>query len=252
MPTFVRSLVVALVLAATAVALPSAPARADAPFTPEQKAAMDKMIHDYIMAHPEVVIESIRAERLREKEEAAEDAKSAIAERRNDLLQDPTSAVGGNPKGDVTLVEFFDYRCPYCKQVEPSLEALLKEDRNLRIVYKEFPVLGPASVTASRVALAARKQGKYEQFRHAMMTTKGQIDDEVVMRVAQSSGLDMTRLKTDMQAPEIEEILKSNLDLAVALGVQGTPAFVVGDTMAPGAADIDSLRKLIAAARKRG
>lgn len=249
MSPFLRCVFLALVIL---VAAPLAPARAEEPFTPEQKAQTEQIIHDYLMQHPEVIIESIRAERQREKEQAAADAKGAIAERRNDLLQNPTSAVGGNPKGDVTLVEFFDYRCPYCKQVEPSLEALLKEDRNLRIVYKEFPVLGPASVTASRVALAARKQGKYEQFRRAMMAQKGQIDDEVVMRVAQSVGLDMGRLKTDMEAPEIEQILKSNLELAVALGVQGTPAFVVGDTMAPGAADIDALRKLIAAARKHG
>jgi protein-disulfide isomerase len=240
---------VAVALAALALA---APALAADPFTPEQKAQAEQVIHDYLLQHPEVIIQSLRAEQLRQKEQAEVDAHDAIVERRDDLLQDPTSPVGGNPKGDVTLIEFFDYRCPYCKQVEPSIDALLKEDPRLRIVYKEFPVLGPASITASRMALAARKQGKYEQFRRAMMAVRGQIDDALVMRIAQSAGLDMARAKVDMQAPEIEQILKNNLDLAVALGIQGTPAFVVGDTMAPGAADVDALRKLIADARKHG
>ena len=112
----------------------------------------------------------------------------------------------------MSLVEFFDYRCPYCKQVEPALETLLADDRQLRFVYKEFPVLGPDSMTAARAALAARKQGKYDAFHRALMALKGQINDEtVIYKVAGSVGLDVDRLKRDMGAPEIDKALKANL-----------------------------------------
>lgn len=250
MSAFVRRLPIAAIFLSVFASL--APATAAEPLTPDQKAETEQIIHDYLQQHPELIIESLHAAQSKAAEQAAADAQKAIIEQQDALLIDPGSPVGGNPKGDVTLVEFFDYRCPYCKQVAPSLEALLKEDPKLRIVYKEFPVLGPESVTASRVALAARKQGKFDQFHRAMMAAKGEIDDDAVMRVARSVGIDMARLKADMAAPEIEQILRNNLDLATAIGVQGTPVFVVGDTMAPGAADIDSLRKLIASARKHG
>ncbi len=150
------------------------------------------------------------------------------------------------------MVEFFDYRCPYCKQVEPSLDALLKEDGKLRIVYKEFPILGEASVYATRVALAAKKQGKYAEFHRAMMTTKGDIGDETVLNVATSLGLDIGKIKTDMSAPEIDKLIDANYALADALNIQGTPAIIVGDTLIPGAVDLDTLRKDVAAARSGG
>jgi protein-disulfide isomerase len=158
--------------------------------------------------------------------------------------------VQGNPKGDVTIVEFFDYRCPYCKEIEPVLDALLLEDRKLRIVYKEFPILGPPSVFASRTALAAKKQGKYAAFHRAMMAAKGNISDETVLKVAASVGLDTEKIKADMGAPEIDRVLKANYELAEALQIQGTPGIIIGDTLIPGAVDIATLRKDIAAARK--
>ena len=151
----------------------------------------------------------------------------------------------------MSLVEFFDYRCPYCKQVEPSLEALLGEDRQLRFVYKEFPVLGPESVTASRAALASRKQDKYDVFHRALMALKGQINDAAVFRTAESVGLDVDRLKRDMTGPEIARTIKANTDLAEALDIRGTPGFVVGDEIVPGAVDLAGLKELIATARKK-
>jgi protein-disulfide isomerase len=168
-----------------------------------------------------------------------------------DLLHDPNSPVLGNPRGAVTVVEFFDYRCPYCKQVEPALEALLGEDRQLRFVYKEFPVLGADSVTASRAALAAKKQGKYDAFHRAMMTLKGQINEAAVFKTAESVGLDVERLKRDIASPEVARALKANTDLAEALDIRGTPAFVIGDEIVPGAIDLASLKQLIATARKK-
>ena len=150
----------------------------------------------------------------------------------------------------MTIVEFFDYRCPYCKQVLPSLQALLKEDQKLRFLYKEMPVLGPQSVTAAHAALAAERQGKYEAFHNAMMATKGQITDETVYKVAGSVGLDVERLKQDMSAPEIGQALKTNLALADALNIRGTPGFIVGNHIVPGAIDLDALRNMVAEARK--
>jgi protein-disulfide isomerase len=147
------------------------------------------------------------------------------------------------------MVEFFDYRCPYCKQVEPALEKVIADDHHLRFVYKEFPVLGPVSTTAARAALAAKKQGKYDAFHRAMMATKGQISDQTVMDVAESIGLDIVQLKRDMAGPEVEKTLKADMALADALDISGTPAFIVGNTIIPGAVGLDDLKQAIATAR---
>ncbi|MGH6977022.1 MAG: thioredoxin domain-containing protein, partial [Stellaceae bacterium] len=144
--------IAALIALAVALAGP-APAAAQS-FSPAQKQQIDRLIHDYLQQHPEAVTDALKAAQQQADDAKAAAAKQTIAARRNELLHDPNSVVAGNPNGDVTLVEFFDYRCPYCKAIEPSLEALIKEDGNLRVVYKEFPILGPTSVVASRAAIA--------------------------------------------------------------------------------------------------
>jgi protein-disulfide isomerase len=227
-----------------------ASARADEPLTPEQKKAVEQVIQDYFLKHPEFMVDVLRAAEAKLKEQKAEDAKQAIAGRRDELLADAGSPVGGNPDGDVTIVEFFDYRCPYCKQVEPSLEALIKEDPKIRVVYKEFPVLGPESVYATRMALAAKKQDRYAAFHTAMMAAKGKITDDVVEKVAAGAGVDVAKAKTEMKAPDIDAIIKRNYALAEALDINGTPAFVIGTVLVPGSTDLDGLRKLVADARK--
>jgi protein-disulfide isomerase len=216
----------------------------------EQRQAIEAIIHDYLTQNPDVLIEALRA--AEEKANRDADAKAAVVlkDRRDEVFNDPASPVGGNPEGDVTIVEFFDYRCPYCKQVQPSLQKLLDQDRKLRFVYKEMPVLGAPSVTAAHAALAARLQGKYEHFHSAMMATKGQITDEVVYQVAGSVGLDVDRLKRDMAAPEIEQAVKANLALAKALDIHGTPGFIIGEHIVPGAIELDALKDLVADARK--
>jgi protein-disulfide isomerase len=219
---------------------------------PKDRAALDQAIHDYLMSHPDVVLDALKAGQAQADAKAADQSRHTIITKQKELLDDPDDLVEGNPKGDVTLVEFFDYRCPYCKEVEPSLDALLKEDGKLRIVYKEFPILGEASVYATHVALAAKKQGKYAEFQRAMMATKGDINDATVLNVAQSIGLDITKIKADMSAPATDKLIDKNYALADALDIQGTPAIVIGGTLIPGAIDIDSLRKDIAAARKNG
>lgn len=227
-----------------------APAAADEALTAPQKAAVEQAIHDYLMNHPDVLLDALTAAQQKSDAQAAEQSRRLIAEKKTELVSDPDDLVQGNPDADVTIVEFFDYRCPYCKQVQPSLDALLKEDLKLRIVYKEFPILGEASVYASHVALAARRQGKYAEFHRAMMATKGDIDDDTVLRVAASVGIDLDKAKADMDGDAIDRIINANYDLAEALDIQGTPALIVGNTLIPGVADIDALRKDIAALRK--
>jgi protein-disulfide isomerase len=232
------------------VALLAAPASADDALPPTQKSAVDQAIHDYLLSHPDVLLEALKLAQQKGDEQAMEQSRRMIVTKHHDLFDDPDDLVEGNPKGDATLIEFFDYRCPYCKQVEPTLDALLHEDGKLRIIYKEFPVLGEASTFATRVALASRQQGKYAAFHHAMMAAKGDITDDIVLKVAASVGLDIGQIKADMSAAGIDRIIHANYDLAEALNIQGTPGFIVGDTMIPGAVDIDTLRQDIAAARK--
>src|SRR5271169_6419027 len=240
----------ALVLACALLA--GAPPRSIAAeeLAPAQRQAIEAIIHDYLMQNPDVLIEALRAAEDKASRDADVKAALVLKDRRREVFDDPATPVGGNPEGDVTIVEFFDYRCPYCKQVQPSLQALLDEDHKLRFIYKEMPVLGAPSVTAAHAALAARFQGKYEHFHAAMMATKGQITDEVIYQVAGSIGLDVDRLKRDMAAPEIEQALKANLALASALEIRGTPGFIIGEHVVLGAIDLEALKNLVADARK--
>ncbi len=217
----------------------------------EQRQEIEGIIHDYLLHNPDVLIEALHGAEEKLNREADAKAVKALSDQRSEIFDDPATPVGGDPRGDVTIVEFFDYRCPYCKQVQPSLQALLKEDPKLRFLYKEMPVLGAPSVTAARAALAAQRQGKYEAFHNAMMATKGQITDETVYKVAGSVGLDVERLKQDMSAPDIQRALKTNLALADALNIRGTPGFIVGNHIVPGAIDLDTLQKMVAEARKK-
>ncbi|MBW8728935.1 MAG: DsbA family protein, partial [Inquilinus limosus] len=162
-----------------------------------------------------------------------------------EIFRSASSPVIGNAQGDVTLVEFFDYQCGYCKRAQPDLERLVKQDTGLKVVLKEFPILGPASVTAARASLAAKMQGKYLEFHTKMMGLKGQLTDQVIYDTAQQVGLDLDKLKQDMNDASVVAELRANMDLAQALGVQGTPAFVINDQIIPGAVGFDALKSEI-------
>lgn len=218
--------------------------------SPEQVQAIERIVHDYLLRNPQVIMDAVEQLEQKRNDEAQAAAKSAMADHRDELLHDPDSPVAGNPNGDVTIVEFFDYRCPYCKQVEPSLAELRKEDRKLRFVYKEFPILGPDSVIASHAALAARKQNKYQALHDALLAAHGRLDEPTVLQIAADSGLDAKRLKADMGSPEIETIISRNMELAHVLNINGTPGFLIGDQLVPGAVDLNTLKKLVAEARK--
>jgi protein-disulfide isomerase len=217
-----------------------------APVTNE---ALQQAIHDYILAHPEVLIQSLRIAKENEEMRIAEQNKALVASLKKDLVDDPNAPVRGNRRGDVTVVEFFDYRCPVCRQVEPSLLALIKDDPGLRVVEKEFPILGPASVYAARAALAASRQGKYEQFHNAVMSKRPNFDEATVLKLAEDAGLALDRLKTDMNSPEVDAEIKRTAEIAEALRLDGTPAFIVGTELVPGATDLETLQALVDEAR---
>lgn len=217
----------------------------------DDDAAFGRRVRAYLMRHPEVIFEAVRKYRERQAAERNSAAKQIIASRTADLLRDPMSPVGGNAKGDVTLVEFFDYNCPYCRRMGPIMETLEAADSNLRIVYKEFPILGASSRFAARAALASQKQGKYIAFHKALMSAKGVANEKSVMELARKVGLDIERLRRDMKDPAIDAQIEKNIKLAVELRINGTPGFVVGNEIVRGATSEEHLKRLIGEARKR-
>ena len=210
----------------------------------------EQRVREYLLKNPEVIMEALQILQQRQRAAEAENLKRTIAERGEEILDDPAAPVGGNPAGDVTLVEFFDYNCPYCRRVAPTVTELEEADPDLRLVYKEFPILGPGSEFAARAALASRRQGKYVPFHNALMQAAGQVTEEIVMETAREVGLDTGQLSADMQDPAIDEAIARNLQLADALGITGTPSFIVGQEVVPGAVDLRTLQSLIARARR--
>ena len=202
-----------------------------------------------ILENPEIVMQAVEILRQQEAEAQAEAARVALSERRGALESGENAPVMGNPEGDVTLVEFFDYNCPYCRRAAEGLETLIAEDPDLRVVLREFPILGDDSVAAARASLAADMQGGYEAFHFALMGGEGRVDDAAIEAAAEEAGLDVDRLRTDMEAPEVQAHIDASLELAEALGVSGTPAFVVGDTVVPGAVPAEDLAALVEEAR---
>jgi len=213
------------------------------------KAAIEQTIREYLLAHPEVVVEALEKYQAAQEKAAAEKQAQAIVERREELTRAPDTPVLGNPDGDVTVVEFFDYRCPYCKAVAHTFVDLFEKDGNVRFVLKEYPILGADSEFAAKAALAAHMQGKYRDMHVALMDFKGKVTSEDVRRLAAGLGIDVARLEKDMQSPAIIDSLNRNLSLGDALGVRGTPAFVIDDQMIPGAISVEEMRKRIEAAR---
>ncbi|MFA6031374.1 MAG: DsbA family protein [Myxococcota bacterium] len=209
----------------------------------------DKRVHDYILANPDVVMQALQSLDARQREADAKEAKGVLAAKADEVFHDPASPVGGNAQGNVTMAEFFDYNCPYCRQVAPIMAQAAADDPQLRIVYKEFPILGPDSVFAAKAALAADKQGKYAAFHKALFGTRTRVTEAVVLKVAAETGLDVSRLKTDMQHPDIQASIDRNVALAQALKINGTPGFVVGDQIFPGATDLATMKSLIEQAR---
>jgi protein-disulfide isomerase len=213
------------------------------------KDEFERRVRDYILNNPEVIMEAAR--RFEQRQRAAEESEvtTALKERAEELLRDRDTPVGGNSDGDVSLVEFFDYNCPYCRQVTPIMAEAETADPKLRVVYKEFPILGPNSTFSAKAALAVHLQGKYVAFHKEMMLDRGVANEAKVLRIAAKIGVDAERMKSDMNDPAIAAMIERNLALAQALRINGTPGFIIGDQIVRGAVDLKTLRALIQEAR---
>ena len=223
--------------------------RARSAASPElDRGAIEGIVRDYLLRNPEVIEEAIGILRAKQQAEERARAQAAIRENGEALRAHPMSPVSGNADGDVTVVEFFDYQCGYCKRALKTMEDVLETDANVRVVWKEFPILGPVSVFAARAAMAAERQGRYLPFHLALMR-EPKLTEEKVLEVAARTGLDMGRLRQDMKDPAIGAYLDETRALARQLGIGGTPAFVVGDTLVPGIIDSGRMKELVAALR---
>lgn len=217
-------------------------------FTEEQEARIMELALEAILANPEILPEAIDILQRRQEELQNASLAQVLSSRRELLERDPNAPVLGNPDGDVTVVEFFDYNCPYCKQAAPILKALIEQDNGVRLVYREWPILSEGSVFATRAALASRQQGKYEEFHWALMALP-RANENSVLSAAESIGLDIEKLLSDMEAPEIDEHIALSMRLTQELGFQGTPSFVIGDAVAPGLIQLDQMRIMVEEAR---
>ncbi len=239
------SLVVSLLLP---IAL-SAPGARAATFTAEQRAEIVAIMRDALKQDPSILRDAIVSLQADEGERTQQATRAAIADERAQLVT-PADPVAGNPRGDVTIVEFFDTRCPYCRRLEPVMDNFLTQDRNVRLVYKDLPILGPASVLGTKALLAAQNQGAYARMREAVMKLPPDTTIAQIEAAARTLGLDWPRMAHDMEDPAVRARVEANLKLAHELGIQGTPALVIGNDLVPGAVDLPELRQAVAEARR--
>jgi len=221
------------------------------PFTAEQREEVVRILREALVRDPSILRDAVTAMQADDEAKAAAETRDAVAAHREALERDPADPVLGNPAGDVTVVEFMDPRCGYCKQLHPAMKELLRRDPKVRLVVKDIPILGPNSVLASHALLAAQAQGKYGPLFDALMALRIEPTEAVLQTEAEKVGLDWARLRRDMSDPAVTKRIEGHLTLARALGIQGTPALVIGDALIPGAVNIEELEASVAAARQR-
>jgi protein-disulfide isomerase len=246
-----RSLLTAL--AALACLLLAPAARADEPpaFTPAQRAAIVKILREALTSDPSILRDAVIALQQDESDIKEAAMREAIGKVAPSLTQVPGDPAAGNPQGDVTVVEFYDVRCPYCRRMLPVVADLLRGDPKIRLIYKDIPILGAASVLGAKAMLASQRQGGYQRLHDIVMAGPPSLTEDSLHADALHAGLDWDRLKRDMADPAIEQRLDRNLDLAHALGIDGTPAYVIGARLLPGAVELADLRAAVAQARAR-
>jgi len=240
--------------AAEATASKASDAPAPNAFTPAQRKELETIIKDVLLNNPEIMLEVQNALESKMDKIQAERMAVAIKENATELYRPAGSPIVGNVKGDVPVIEFFDYNCGYCKKALSEVTQLMDKDKKVRIIMKEFPILSKGSEEASRVALAAKMQGKYWEFHRAMLESQGQANEAASLRIAEKLGLDMARLKKDMASPEVKKEIDDTRQLATKMGIQGTPHFIVGDRIIAGAPEnlTELLGKHVNDVRKEG
>ncbi|WP_052341268.1 DsbA family protein [Salinarimonas rosea] len=248
---------VALVAASVlALAPASAPATAqDATFSEGEREAIGTIVREYLLENPEVMLDVFAELERRQAAEQEARQRSAVAERGDDIFRAPHDVVIGNPEGDVTLVEFFDYNCGPCRRAMSDVMAMIEKDPNLRVVLKDFPILGAPSLEAAQIGVAAAAQMTPEQalrFHMDLLSTRGQVDGARARQVAEELGLDLARIQQELNGPRVADVITTNLDLANAVGITGTPGWVVGDGVLVGAIGEARLTEAVANARDCG
>ena len=228
------------------------PQTKDTGFTPEQRAAIVRVVREALISDPSILRDAVAALRADESRKQEEEARTAIDKVRPALFSTAGDPIAGNPRGEVTLVEFYDLHCPYCRRMLSVTQTLVATEPRLRIVYKDIPILGPGSALGARAVLAAQRQDGYLRLQNAIMTGSPEITEESVHAAADEVGLDWTRLRRDMDDPAIQARIDANVALSRSLGIQGTPAYVVDSTLFSGAMSLDQIKAAIAAARARG
>ena len=234
--------------------LSTSPVSAQA-LSPEQRKAVTDLIRETLLKNPEIIQEAMIELERRNTVAQAEAQRNAVSAEKDRLIDPATSVIVGNPQGDVTLIEFMDYNCGFCKRAMEDVRALAKEDPKLKIVIKDFPILGPDSVEASRVALAVRSQlqgAKYFDFHTKLMAVKGRINGAKALEIAKDFGVDIERAKKEVDAPSTRGAIEDTVALGDRLGLTGTPAFILGDEVVFGAVGQAALKAKIDAVRKCG
>ena len=219
-----------------------------------QRKEVESIIKDYLINNPEVMMDVQNALESKMEKIQAERTTAAIQQNATEIFKPSGSPVVGNARGDVTVIEFFDYNCPYCKKAFHDVAQLVDKDKQVKLILKEFPILSKGSEETAKVALAAKMQGKYWEFHRAMQELQGQSNEATALRVAEKVGLDMNKLRKDMAAPEVKNEIDQTRALAAKLGIQGTPHFLVGDRIIPGAPEnlLEQMQKMVAEVRKDG
>jgi protein-disulfide isomerase len=227
---------------------------ADGGFNGAQKSEIEGIIKDYLLKNPEILIQMDQILKQKQEAEQAAAMSKAVGENSQTLFKDASTPVAGDVAGDVTVVEFFDYNCHFCRQAIGDVSKLLDQDKKIRFVFKDFPIFGKDSEGAARVAIAAKNQSKYWELHKALLTHNGTNSEAGALEIAQKLGLDMGKLKADMAKPEVQAEIDANHALADKLGINGTPHFIVGQNVIPGAPDdlYDEMSKLVADVRKNG
>ncbi|MBB4264425.1 DsbA family protein [Roseospira visakhapatnamensis] len=227
-----------------------APARADDALTDAQRDAVRALVRDTLLDQPEIIAEALEIYQSRQQDAERARVAATLEQHRAAIEAAEAADVLGNPDGAITVVEFSDYQCGYCKRAFPDVASVVQAAGDVRLVIRELPILGPDSVMAARAALAARAQGRYPAFHAALMAMRGGLSEASVMQTARSVGLDVDQLKADMADPALDDRFAETIKLARLLGISGTPAFVVGDEVIPGAISAETLTEVIARARE--
>jgi protein-disulfide isomerase len=237
-----------------AASAPQKTPAAEAQLSGAQRKEIEAIVREYLTENPEILMEMTAALNLKRDKIEADRMAAAIKKNAREVFRPASSPVVGNSKGDVTVVEFFDYNCTFCKRVVGDVVGLVEQDKKVKFILKELPVLGPGSEEAARVALAARMQGKYWEFHRAMLESKGQASEASALRMADKLGLDVARLKKDMVSEEVKKEIEETRALANKLGIEGTPYFLIADRVIPGYAEnlLERMSKLVAEVRKEG